>query len=584
MAASLYPLWSLSSYLLPYRFVVALAAIALLLACGFYLALPISIRYFFDYGLNADNSQSVSVFWLGVAVAFAFSLTSAWRFYLVSWLGERVVADIRVQVFSRVLHFDMLRLESLKIGEILSRLSADTTLIEQIVGTSLSMALRNSLSLLGGLVMIFLTSWQLSLLVLVITPCVLVPLLSVLRWQRRLSKLSQDAVASTNAYAAEVLHAIVITQAFCHQSHDIRRYRQTIENAFLTARQRILIRSLLTVIVVFFTTVALLSVLWFGFYLLRTVPAQLSPGQLAQFLGYAVIVAVSAAALSEVWGDIQRASGASDRILELLQVSATLSPSRSLVHEDKLVFTQGMRFCDITFAYPSRPDISVLQDISLHVKSGQVTALVGQSGSGKSTMLSLLLRFYDFSKGTIEFAGHDIKSIDVDIVRRNISYVPQEVVVFSGSIFDNIAYGRPDATKDDVMLAAKLALVDEFAARLPQKYATEVGERGMRLSGGQKQRIAIARAFLRDAPVLFLDEATSALDTKNEALLQDALLRLMQKRTTIVIAHRLSTVSQADCIVFMHHGNVIAKGSHKQLLSKSPEYVRFVNHQLQKTE
>lgn len=569
------PLWSLRVFLAPYRLTSVLAFAALLVASVFYLSMPIVLRTFFDYGLG---TVSVSP-WLLVGtflLTLGFAVTSAWRFYLVSWLGERVVADLRVAVFSQVLFYDLYQLEVLQVGDILSRLTADTVLVEQIVGTSLSMALRNLISLIGGAVMIFITSWRLALLVMLLTPCVVLPIFFVLRWQRRLSRDSQDALAHSNAYASEVLHAVDLSQAFCHQQEDIRKYQDYMEAVFVVAGKRIWARALLTVLMVFLIISAFLVVLWSGLWFLQHYPEWMSPGLMAQFVGYAVIVAVAAAALGEVWGDLQRASGASERLQELLQMSGSSSQDHSHFVEIK---QYEIRLENVCFAYQTRPDFPVLRNINLTIPAGKVTALVGPSGAGKTTVLQLLLRFYDVDKGRISIGGQDVESLSLDAVRKCVSVVPQDVTIFSGSVEENIRYGDPEASFSSVLQAAKRARVDAFVCKFPDKYATQVGEQGVRLSGGQKQRIALARAFLKDTPILVLDEATSSLDSKNEALIQEALGQLIQNRTTIVVAHRLSTVQKADQIVFLDQGSIQACGDHQTLLGVSQAYAEFVKMQ-----
>lgn len=570
------PLWSLRIFLAPHRLTSIWALVALLVASAFYLAMPIVLRTFFDYGLGmvpASPWMLVFVFLL----IFGFAVTSAWRFYLVSWLGERVVADLRVAVFSQVLFYDLYQLEVLQVGDILSRLTADTVLVEQIVGTSLSMALRNSISLIGGVVMIFITSWRLALLVMLLTPCVVLPIFFALRWQRRLSRNSQDALAQSNAFASEVLHAVSLSQAFCHQHEDIRQYQGYMERVFVVAGKRIWARALLTVLMVFLITSAFLLVLWSGLWFLQHYPEWMSPGLMAQFVGYAVIVAVAAAALGEVWGDLQRASGASERLQELLQMSGSLGQDNKVPVN---IEQYEIELKDVCFAYQTRPDFPVLRSVSLTMPAGKVTAFVGPSGAGKTTILQLLLRFYDVDQGRISIGGHDVQTLSLEAVRKSVSVVPQDVTIFSGSVEDNIRYGDPEASFSAVVEAAKRARVDAFVSKFSDKYATQVGEQGVRLSGGQKQRIALARAFLKDTPVLILDEATSSLDSKNEALIQEALGQLIQNRTTIVVAHRLSTVQKADQIVFLDQGSVRACGDHQTLLRSSRAYAEFVKMQL----
>lgn len=571
-------LLKLLEFVRPYKRLALWACVALVVASLNLLLLPVSARYMMDFGFVKDAQNSEYYFVLVAVVSTLSALSSAWRYYLVSWLGERAISDMRRKLFAKVLSFDLNQFETMKVGEVLSRLTTDTSLVQQIIGISVSMAIRNVIQLVGALVMLLVTSVYLTLVFLFSVPAMLIPFYVVMKRQRTLSRIGQDKMALSSSFAGETLFAIHVTQAFTHEPYDNQLFGDAVENAFKAQLKRIRMRSVLTVIIALSITVGFLLVFWFGTYLLNHDPQLITQGQLVQFFAYAIILSSAMIALADVLGDVQRACGASERLLELLNMEPSIvSPANPTVPQGRL---QGaIEYHNVSFTYSNRPEREVLSQISLSIKPGENVAFVGHSGAGKTTMLQLLLRFYEASKGHIAIDEIPVSHMTLDTLRGAMSFVPQEVVVFSGTIYENILYGAPESTAEQVYEAGKLALVDEFACELPQGYDTVVGERGMRLSGGQRQRLAIARAFLRDSPILLLDEATSNLDTKNERLLQVALEKLMKGRTTLVIAHRLSTVKQADQIVFMHHGKILAKGTHAYLMDHCPEYAYLSNLQ-----
>jgi ATP-binding cassette subfamily B protein len=503
------------------------------------------------------------------------------RFYLVSWLGERVVADLRKAVFDRVLALHPGFFEVTKTGEILSRLTTDTTLLQSVIGSSASMALRSALNFIGGIVMLFVTNAKLAGLVLLVVPIVVVPILIYGRRVRKLSRASQDRVADVGAFAEEAFNAIQTVQAFTHEAEDRKYFSVQVKNAFDTAIQRTWARGLLSAIVILLVFNAIAIILWIGGQ--GVISGEISGGELAAFVFYASVVAFSVGIISEVFGELQRAAGATERLVELLEEkpeivapeNATLMPQPS----------QGwVNFNGVTFHYPSRPDMPALIDFNLHIKPGETVALVGPSGAGKSTVFQLLLRFYDPESGAIFVDGINVSDADPLDVRGQMALVPQDPILFGTNGWENIRYGRPDASDEDVRLAADAAAASEFLDELPDGFGTFLGEKGMRLSGGQRQRISIARAVLRDPGILLLDEATSALDAENERLVQNALGKLMGGRTTIIIAHRLATVLNADRIVVIDKGRMVAIGSHDELIKNSPLYARLAALQFGLTE
>ena len=570
---SLASLKSLYPFLAPYRWRLAAALLALLVAAAAMLALPVALRQLIDRGLTANSATTINVYFIGfLAAAVVFGVFAALRFYLVSSLGERVVADIRTKVYSRVIRMDPTFFEVTRTGEVLSRLTTDTTLVQAIAGVNLSITLRSILNGLGALTMLALTSSRLTAIIVVAIPLIIGPLIVMARRLRSLSRDSQDRVADTSALADETLNAIQTVQAFTLEDLQVARYAEAVESGYETARRRIKVRSVLTAVGMILVFGGITLVLWSGAH--AVLAGTMTGGSLTQFLVYAVLVGASAANLIEMWGEMQRAAGAMDRLAELLAAEPALAAPAHPVQLPVRV-TGSLRFEHVTFHYPSRPETAALRDFTLEVAPGETVALVGPSGAGKSTTFQLLLRFYDAGTGRVLIDGVDLRELAPEALRAQIGLVPQDTVLFGTTALENIRYGRPGASDEDIVRAAQAAAADEFLRELPDGYRTFLGERGTRLSGGQRQRIAIARALLKDPPVLLLDEATSALDAESEALVQVALERLMQNRTTIIIAHRLATVQKADRIIVMDDGQVVASGTHTQLLSSSPLYARL---------
>lgn len=579
---SLAPLKGMLPFLKPYRSRIVLAVLALLTSSGATLALPQLAGGLIDArALSSAQAHLLAHFYIAFVLAGALlGLSSATRFYAVTWLGERVVADIRKAVFANVLSLSPQFFEVTRTGEVISRLTADTTLIQTVVGASVSQALRNLVTLLGGLVLMFITSLKLAALVVGAVFLVMLPMLLFGRWVRTLSRASQDSIAETSARAAETLNAVPTVQAFTEEAQERRAFSAAVERSFAFARSRTLARSILTAVALFTVIAALATIALVG--LNDIVAHRMSGGALLKFILYGALVAGGVGALSETWGDLQRAAGASERLTELLyEVPAICAPPRPLVLPEPC--GGAVRFEEVTFHYPSRPDFKALNGFSLDVRQGEALALVGPSGAGKSTVFQLMLRFYNAQSGTIRFNGIDIAQLDPTALRRKIAVVAQEPIIFSGSIAANIAYGREGASNEEIRRAADAAAATEFIETLPQGFDTLLGERGVTLSGGQRQRLAIARAILRDAPLLLLDEATSALDAENERLVQLALDNLMVGRTTLVIAHRFSTIQRLARIVVMDEGRVVAEGNHNALIAAGGLYARLASLQFADT-
>ncbi|MEZ5562236.1 MAG: ABC transporter transmembrane domain-containing protein [Gammaproteobacteria bacterium] len=568
---------ALLPFLKPYKGMLWLSLVVLLVASGLMLSLPVAARYVIDQGLASKQSGMVNLYFVGFAVLIVlFCAMAALRLYLVSWVGERVVADVRDAVYRHVIRMDAIFFEETRTGEVLSRLTADTTLVQSITGTSLSMVLRSIIQLPGALVMLAITNLKLMGLIVILIPAVLLPVITIGRKVRRLSRASQDRIADTSAMASESLDAVQIVQAFTAETAVADRFRAIVEQSYDTAIERTRVRSIMSFITFCCVFGGITFVVWMG---ARSVLAgEITYGQLGQFVLYALFAATSAGTLTEMWGEVQRASGATERLIELLNaqphVRAPASP--------QLLPRPGrgeIRFENVCFNYPSRPERRALSGINLDIRPGERIAFVGPSGAGKSTTFQVLLRFYDPQQGRILIDGVDIAQADPRDVRERIAVVPQETVIFGDTALGNIRFGRPGATDEEIREAARLAVADEFIRDLPQGYDTYVGERGTRLSGGQRQRMAIARAILKNPSILLLDEATSSLDAENERLLQKALDRLMQGRTTIIIAHRLATVLKADRIVVINQGRIIDIGTHDELVQRDPLYARLAELQ-----
>ncbi len=578
--ARLRPLARLLPFVLRYRGRAVAALVALIVAALATLAVPIAVRRMIDFGFTGESLTLInSYFAVMIAVAAVLAIASAARFYLVTTLGERVVADLRERVFRHVIALSPAFFDSAQSGEVVSRLTADTTQIKAAVGASVSQALRNLVLFFGASAMMVVTSPRLSAFVLGAIPVIVLPLVAFGRMVRRRSRGAQDTLAAASAYAAETIGAARTVQAFTSERIAASRFASAVEHAFVAAVESTAARALLTAVVIFLVFSSVVVVLWVGAQ--DVLASHMTPGRLSQFVLYAAFAAGALGELSQVWGELSLASGAAERLFEILGVRSQVqdpaqpqslpSPGRGAV-----------AFENVRFAYPSRPETDVLDGVSFAVAAGERVALVGPSGAGKSTVFHLLLRFYDAGSGRILLDGQAVNEVSLDALRSRIATVPQDVAVFTGSIADNIRFGRPDASPADVERAAELALVNEFAQRLPQGLGTAIGERGVTLSGGQRQRIAIARAILRDAPLLLLDEATSALDAESETQVQKALEQLMRQRTTIVIAHRLATVLTCDRILLLDKGRIVEEGTHASLSAGGGLYERLAKLQFER--
>jgi ATP-binding cassette, subfamily B, bacterial len=563
----------LSVFFKPYKFRMLMAFVALVIAAASSLSLPLVIRNIVDQGFFVNQQAVIDRYFLILlAIVVVMSLFSALRYYLVMWLGERIVADIRSTLYQHVLAMDSVFYEETPSGEVLSRLTTDTTLVQSVVGAGLSVTLRSLFLLMGSLFMMTLTSPELTGLIVVIVPLVIFPIIFFGRKVRYLSKINQDSIAQSSAIAGETLNAIHLVQAYVLEMYHCGRFNDSVATAFSTARRRLKARALLSAFALFIVFSAIMTVIWIG---ARFVMAgQLTVGELSQFMMYAIIVASNTASLSEVWGDVQRAAGAMERILQLLNQL----PALKRVEHPKVMnplTIDRIQFDQVYFSYPSRSEHYALEDFSLMIEPGETVALVGPSGAGKSTVFQLLLRFYDPQRGCIRLGGTPIAEADIDQLRRSIGIVPQDTVIFAADVMENIRMGKLDATDAEIKAAAKAAAADEFISHLPDGYGTFLGERGIRLSGGQRQRVAIARAILKNPPILLLDEATSALDAESEKWVQAAMEHVMKNRTTLVIAHRLATVLNADRIVVMDKGKIVANGTHQALLKQGGLYARL---------
>lgn len=573
-------LGALRPFVARYRLQICLAAVFLLMSAAGALAIPAAVGQVIDRGFVAEDLDHINRwFWFLFAAAAVMAVGGGLRFYWVSWLGQRVVADIRSAVFERVLVMSPEFFARTRTGEVLSRLNTDTTLIETLVGSTVSFGIRNLLMLVASAIALALTAPALAGVIGLLIVLIIVPVVLLGRWVRRLSRNAQDRIADISALGDEAINAVQTVQAFAREERESQRFSQAVEDSVAANRRRIFASTLLIVLVILLTFGAVTFVLWLG---ARAVfDGSMTPGQLGQFVMYAAIAAGSTASLSEIWGQLQRAAGAMERLAELLDLRPDIaSPS------DPVPLPEGalsVSLESVCFAYPSRPDVSVLEGLSFEVKAGETVALVGPSGAGKSTIFQLLLRFYDPADGCIRLGGVALERLDLGQLRRALGLVPQDVAMFSGTAADNIAYGVDEAEPARIEQVASAAHADEFIRKWPETYATSLGEKGLLLSGGQRQRIAIARALIKNPPLLLLDEATASLDAESERLVQDALDQLSRERTVLVIAHRLATVRRADRILVIDQGRVVAEGTHEALVRDNALYRRlaslqFVDH------
>ena len=573
-------------FLRPYRARIAQAFVLLCLGSATILLVPLAFRDLIDFGFGnraragngllsglSLNGHFIALF--GMAAFWALAVSA--RYYTVSWVGERATADLRSAVYARVLSQSPQYFETLQTGEVLSRLTGDTTLIQTVVGSSVSMGLRSLFQFIGGMIMLAVTSLYLFSLNLGLMALLTLPILAIGRKVKKLSRESQDRIADASALAGEILNAMPTVQAYTQEAHEARRFAERTETSFVTAIRRTRVRSALTALIITAVMGTIIFVLWVGARQVHD--GTMTGGQLASFVLYAALVAGGVGTMSEVWGDVMRAAGATERLLDLLHAESAIREAPSMqapVHPEKA----AIRFDHVNFCYPARPQTRVLDDVCLAIAPGESVALVGPSGAGKTSLFQLLLRYYDVSDGTIEINGQDIRQLSLHDLRQGIAIVPQDPVIFSANALDNIRYGRPAASDEEVIQASQAALADEFIVRLPEGYQTFLGERGTRLSGGQRQRIAIARAILKGAPLLLLDEATSALDAESEILVQKGLSAAMQGRTTLIIAHRLATVQKVDRVVVLDRGGIVETGTPESLRNQGGLYARLAALQL----
>ena len=575
---SLKDLWP---FLRPYRLQLAIAFVLLSLASATLLLVPLAFRDLIDVGFGNNDATTPAInintkFGVLFGLAAFWALMVASRFYVVSWIGERVTVDLRSGVYARVLRQSPQFFETLQTGEVLSRLTGDTTLIQTVVGSSASMGLRSLFQFTGGMIMLAVTSFYLFSINIGLMICLIFPIILIGRSVKKLSRESQDRIADSSAMAGEILNAMPTVQSNTQETREIDRFTQSAQLSFLAAMRRTKVRALLTAVIITAVMGTIIFVLWLGAR--QVSEGIMTGGELASFVLYAAMVAGSVSTIAQVWGDIMRAAGATERLLELLHAETAITDTPTPVPLAS-VSQADIQFTDVTFYYPSRPATPALNNVSLHINAGETLALVGPSGAGKTTIFQLLLRFYETQSGSIAINGQAINEISLDDLRRLIAIVPQDPVIFSANVLENIRYGQPNATDEAVIAAANAAQVAPFIPQLPDGYNTFLGERGTRLSGGQRQRIAIARAILKNAPILLLDEATSALDAESEILVQEGLNAAMQNRTTLIIAHRLATVQKADKIVVMENGEVVETGDATELRKKGGLYARLAELQ-----
>ena len=571
-------LQQLFTYLLQYKTVLLAASLALVFTASVTLSMGYGVRLLIDNGFVAGSTEELynSAIFI-IIIALLMSIGTFARFYLVSWLGERVSADIRNSVFTHLLTLHPSYFEENRSGEIMSRLTTDTTLLQTVIGSSASMALRSILTMIGGVIMLLLTDFKLSVLVLFSLPVLLIPVLLFGKRVKALSRQSQDSIADVGSHAGEVIQQIKTVQSYTQEPHEQNRFEMHVEHAFIIAKERIKQRALLIAIVISLLFSAIAIMLWVGGN--DVISGLMSPGELGAFIFYALIVASAFATFSEVIGDVQRANGAAERLFELISVESNIQSNTANVKS--LPQRAIMSINELTFYYPSRPNEATLKGLNLHLNEGQSLALVGPSGAGKSTVFELLQRFYDPQKGSIKLDDIDIRHLPTDYLREQIAVVAQQPSLFSNDVMYNIRYGQPNATDQEIVAAAKAANAHDFIEKLPNGYASFLGEQGVRLSGGQRQRIAIARAILKNPKILLLDEATSALDAESEFRVQQALENLMKNRTTVIIAHRLATIRNADQIAVLDDGKLVAIGKHHELLKTSALYKRLSELQFQ---
>lgn len=568
-------------FMLRYKARMVAAFFALVAAAGVTLVLPLAVRRMIDFGFSGSDASLIdSYFGMLVLVAGALAIASAMRFYLVTTLGERVVADIRSAVFSHVIGLSAAFFDKTQSGEVVSRLTADTTQIKSAVGSSASLALRNLFLFIGAIAMMVITSPKLSSLVLIIIPFIVLPIVWFGRKVRRKSREAQDTLAHASGFATEAIGAVRALQAFTNEAIAAGRFRQAVDKAFEAARSSTAARAGLTAFAIFLIFSSVVGILWIG--AVSVLNGEMSAGALSQFVLYSVFAAGALGELSQVWGELSQAAGAAERLAELLATEPDIKvPQDPVALPERL--TGALAFNNVGFQYPSRPDVTVIDDLSFSISPGETVAIVGPSGAGKSSVFQLLMRFYDVSKGDVRVDNVPVEKTDPTALRSQIAIVPQDTIIFGTTVIENIRYGRPDAGEAEVIAASKAANAHDFVTAMPDGYDTELGERGAQLSGGQRQRVAIARAILKDAPILLLDEATAALDAASEDLVQQALDQLIKDRTTIVIAHRLATVLAADRILVMQDGMIVEQGDHKSLIAREDGlYARLARLQFER--